>query len=372
MKYSISPTSKDSAFGEDIILREKSTTRLLFRPQIINNKHNEEASVKGCFIFQKKRSSENWEDHKELDLNKLKATEWVKLEIKSEEMLKLITELDMYYKIHREYGIEPGGRNYFKINNPRLEKIISLFKEDNSLFEALLDEDTEQLLKQTVKWMVRTKNSEEIISRLLEVQDNELDQLNNLIGITNIKKLLSVWEANKDNVDEEFWQKLFKDNAWVLSQVFASPLLLFDEKAYIGGKGLGNKGGKVVDFIFQNDISKDVALIEIKTPNTKILSGEYRQGAYSIHSDLTGAIVQVLAYKEQLQREYGSLLLNSESDFKVFNPICVVIAGKLDELDKTRLQSFELYRKEMKNILIITFDELFKKVSLLLQLLSDK
>ncbi|MCY8186083.1 DUF4263 domain-containing protein, partial [Bacillus inaquosorum] len=79
MKYSISPTSKDSAFGEDIILREKSTTRLLFRPQIINNKHNEEASVKGCFIFQKKRSSENWEDHKELDLNKLKATEWVKL-----------------------------------------------------------------------------------------------------------------------------------------------------------------------------------------------------------------------------------------------------------------------------------------------------
>lgn len=193
-----------------------------------------------------------------------------------------------------------------------------MFNEDDSLFEALLDENTGELLKQTVKWMVSTSNYEEIISRLLEVQDSELDQLNNLIGITNIRKLLAVWEANKSNEDEEFWQKIFRDNAWVLSQIFASPLLLFDEKAYIGGKGLGNKGGKVVDFIFQNDISKDVALIEIKTPNTKILSSEYRQGAYSIHSDLTGAIVQVLAYKEQLQREYGTLSLNSEIEFNRF------------------------------------------------------
>ncbi|WP_307839138.1 Shedu anti-phage system protein SduA domain-containing protein [Bacillus sp. RIT 809] len=109
----------------------------------------------------------------------------------------------------------------------------------------------------------------------------------------------------------------------------------------------------------------------MKTPNNKLLANEYRQGAYSIHNDLTGSIVQVLVYKEQLQREYGSLLINSESDFKVINPICVVIAGKLNDFANKKLQSFELYRKELKNVMLITFDELFKKIKLLLNLLSE-
>ncbi|MBT2254810.1 Shedu immune nuclease family protein [Priestia megaterium] len=369
MNISVNSTSKDSAFGQDIILREKSTTRLLFRPQIINNRNNTNASVKGCFIFQKKRPSESWEDYKELDLNKLKATEWIKLEIKSEEMLNLMTELDAYYKIHKDYGIEPGWKKYFK-TDLQIQKVIDMFKQDSSLFDALLDESKGELLQNTLKWVASTDNSEKIISRLLKVKDAELDQLNNLIGITNIRKLLTTWYQNRNNDDEEFWQKIFKENAWVLSQIFASPLLLFDEKAYLGGKGIGNKGGKVVDFIFQNDISKDVALIEIKTPNAKLLSSEYRHGAFSIHSDLTGAIVQVLAYKEQLQREYSNLWQNSDSDFKVFNPVSVLIVGKIAELDEKKLQSFELYRKEMKNVVIITFDELFKKVKLLLKLLS--
>lgn len=370
MDVSLKSTSRDSAFGKDIILRESSTTRLLFRPQIVNNIHNSDASVKGCFIFQKKKLSDTWEDYKELELSKLKANEWIKLEIKSEEMLKLMTELDAYYKIHKEYGIQPGLSNYFKTNR-QLQNVIDMFKEDPTLFNALLDEKKGETLQQAVKWMVSTDSSEEIIARFLEVKDNELDQLNNLIGITNVRKLLNVWDENQNNDDEEFWQKIFRENAWVLSQIFASPMLFFDEKAYIGGKGLGNKGGKVVDFIYQNNFSKDVALIEIKTPNTKILSNEYRQGAFSIHSDLTGAVVQVLTYKEQLQREYGYLVQNTEDDFKVFNPVSVIIAGKITEMEGKKLQSFELYRKEMKNVLIITFDELFKKVKLLLDLLSD-
>ncbi len=247
-----------------------------------------------------------------------------------------------------------------------------MFEEDKELFETLLSDSQGELLKQTIKWIADTEKAESIISSLLDTPTNELDQLNNLIGITNIKKLLATLESNIDNEDEEFWQKTFKENSWVLSQIFATPLLLFDEKAYIGGKGLGNKGGKVVDFIFMNDTTKDVALIEIKTPKNKILSSEYRNGAYAIHSELSGAVVQVLAYKEQLQREYASLLLNSNDEFRVFNPSCVIIAGITPDTNDKMLQSFELYRKELKNVLIITFDELFRRIKMLLELLSSK
>ncbi|MGD7007704.1 Shedu immune nuclease family protein [Metabacillus sp. 84] len=370
MEYTLNSTSRDSAMGNDIILREGPLIRLIFRPQIVNNQQNSDAPVNGCFIYQKKKKSDDWEDFRDFDLSSLKAYEGIKLELKSDEMLKLMTEADVYYKIYKEYGIVQGRSLFTKADN-QLQKVIEMFKKDSSLFETLLDENKQELVKQTFEWMANTKNSEDIISRLLEVKGNELDQLNNLIGITNIRKLLKVWQDNSDNNDEEFWQGVFTDNAWVLSQIFASPMLLFEDKAFVGGKGIGNKGGKVVDFMFKNDLSNDVALIEIKTPSTYLLSSKYRQNIYSIHSDLTGAIVQVLGYKESLQREYTALRSNSEEDFKVFNPICVVIAGKMNDLEEHKLQSFEWYRKEMKSVVILTFDELFHKVNLLLELLSE-
>lgn len=106
MEISLTSTSSNSAQGEDIIIRETSTTRLLFRPMITNNIHNEDASVKGWFLFQRKKSGDSWEEYQEYNANNLKADEFFKLEIKSSEMLALMNELDMYYKIHKEYGIQ--------------------------------------------------------------------------------------------------------------------------------------------------------------------------------------------------------------------------------------------------------------------------
>jgi len=369
MQVSLSSTSSDSALGEDIILRETTTTRLLFRPMITNNVNDEDASVRGWFLFQKKKPSGSWEDYKEYDASNLKADEFFKLEIKSNEMLKLMNELDMYYKIHKEYGVQWGYNTYSK-RSFQLEKISSLLQEDSSLLDTLVDDRKSELLQKTLQWLSDTENSDEIISKLTEIQGSELDHINNVVGIVNLKRLLTIWEENPDNDDEEFWQRTFNENAWVLSQIFASPFLDFQQKAYVGGKTVENREGKIVDFIYQNDLSKEVALIEIKTPNTKLLSNEFRTGVYSVHSDLTGSVVQVLGYKEQIIRDYAQLRLDYDRDFKVFSPQCVVIAGKLEGLDKNQLQSFELYRKEMKNVLIITYDELFKKVQLLLELLA--
>lgn len=86
---------------------------------------------------------------------------------------------------------------------------------------------------------------------------------------------------------------------------------------------------------------------------------------------MTGSVEQVLGYKEPITRDYAQLSVDYEREFKVFNPHCVVITGKLDGLEHNKLKSFELYRKEMKNVIIVTYDELFKKVELLLELLAE-
>lgn len=371
MQVTVNSTSADTAEGEDIVLRETKTTRLLFRPMIVNNDQNEEASVRGWFLFQRKRPGDLWEDYQEYDATKLKADEFFKLEIKAEEMLTLMTELDMYYKIYKDYGIQWGYNTYSK-KDILSERIVAILKEDDLLLDAILDDDKNQLLTKTLRWIGSTKNSDQIIAKLLEIQADELDHLNNVVGIVNLKKLLAIWDENRNNNNEQFWQKTFNKNAWVLSQIFASPFLDFQQEAYVGGKTIENREGKIVDFIYQNDLSKEVALIEIKTPNTNLLSGEYRTGVYSVHSDLTGSVVQVLGYREQIKREFAQLRVDYDREFNVFNPQCVVIAGKLDGLGRNQIQSFEIYRQEMKNVMIITYDELFKKVQLLLDLLAEK
>jgi len=369
-------TSRDSAVCDDIELKKTTTTRLIFRPEIVNNFNNPEASVRGCFIFQKKGKNSSWEDHKELELSKLRAEEWIKLELNSEAMLTLTREIQKHYTVHEKYGVMYGGFQLFK-SSPDIEKLVKMFENNTNLFTQLLEDDKSDALEKTLEWIVSNDNPEKIIDKLKHLQEKDLDQLNTLIGIANLKKVLAIWEDNKNNTSEKFWQSILKENSWILSQIFSNPTVLINDEAYVGGKTIKNDSGKLVDFLYANPFSKDAVLIEIKTPLTPLISPtEYRTGVYSVHKDLMGAVTQVLTYKTSLQREYQNIDYNNyrqgiKTDFDIINPCCVVIAGRFDELtDAAHRHSFELYRKELKNITIITFDELFERVNGLIKLLE--
>ncbi|WP_138418220.1 Shedu immune nuclease family protein [Aquibacillus sediminis] len=376
MSIFVQSTSRDSGIGDDIVLRETETTRLVFRPEIVNNIHDSNAPIKGSFNFQKKRKKDSWEDHKEFETSKLKADEWIKIAIDTGETLKLFDELKKYYKVHEEYGVKHGSYTLYK-TNPDLEKVIALFEGNNELFIQLLDEDKSDVLEQALEWIVNAENSNKMVDKLSKLRETELDQLNTLVGLTNLKKLLAVWEGNKDNNSEKFWQDLLKENTWVLSQLFSNPTVLIEDEAYVGGKTTNNDSGKLVDFLYANPFSKDAVLIEIKTPTTPLVtSTEYRTGVHSAHKDLMGAVAQVLTYKGTLQSEYSNILVNNirngkNTDYDVINPCCVVIAGRFDALEElSHKHSFELYRKELKNVIVITFDELFMKIRSLIDLLE--
>ena len=95
-----------------------------------------------------------------------------------------------------------------------------------------------------------------------------MQQIRSIVGLSALKSSLEIWNANKDNRDEAFWQRTLEDNSFVLSQVFAHPVVLVSEKAFLGGKKIFNKGGNLVDFLAKNEISKNAVLIEIKDANS--------------------------------------------------------------------------------------------------------
>ena len=63
---------------------------------------------------------------------------------------------------------------------------------------------------------------------------------------------LAIWETNKDNDDEEFWQTTLSQNSFVFSQIFSFPVVVLGGKVYVGGKGIDNRGGNLLDFLCAN------------------------------------------------------------------------------------------------------------------------
>lgn len=187
--------------------------------------------------------------------------------------------------------------------------------------------------------------------------------------LKSYKKLLS--QKNETKKLEESWHQFFKKNPWLLSQMFSSPMVFFGQKIYVGGKDLNNKSGKVADFIYKNSFSRSVSIIEIKTHKTPlIIKKPYRKpDVFSVSKELSGAINQVLDQKDVLQKDYYSVIKKSE--IESFNPICVVLAGKISDLNNN-LKSFELFRNNSKDVIVITYDELLKRIETILQIFTNK
>ena len=104
------------------------------------------------------------------------------------------------------------------------------------------------------------------------------------------------------------------------------------------------------------------------------MGNEYRQ-TFSMSDELSGAVGQCLNYKHSMQKHYISLISeNKNSDpFEVINPKSLLIIGCLTGefgKEKNKLEAFELYRQNLKDVVIVTYDELIEKVKILKSILE--
>ncbi len=185
-------------------------------------------------------------------------------------------------------------------------------------------------------------------------------------------EVLKKWYANSKNPLEAYWQQLFKENPYVLSQLFSVPVVFIRDNAYVGGMHIDRQDAKFVDYLYATDSSNDAILVELKTPVTKLLGSRYRKGVFRPSAELSGSVVQALDYRRELSRNVQSLLEDTDKKIEIFNPRCVVVAGDAaSELDtEVKRRSFELYRASLKDVEIVTYDELFKKAEVLATLFN--
>jgi hypothetical protein len=257
--------------------------------------------------------------------------------------------------------------------------------------DILTDEEFEKIIS-TPKFKAL---AEKMINKSLSISDisnylnEDVEQISNVVKELNTNSSDSLLKSLKikyldtkyirkclnENHDEKFWQDLFQKNPELLFAIIPSAMQLIESQPYVGGKRIDNENGLISDFIF-NAGTSNVSMIEIKKPNTELLSTEtYRNNLYSPSKELSGGIVQLRKQKDQFTKKYDGILIESMKKnkyFKSYDPKMYLIIGNTNDFDEYKNESFELFRNELKDIEIITYNELLNKLELIISTLNSK
>ncbi len=187
--------------------------------------------------------------------------------------------------------------------------------------------------------------------------------------IAGLDQLIANFEADiTKSHPESFRQKLLKLNPFILSMLFGYPIVLVREHAHVGGQTLDGSGETIVDFLVRNESTSSLAIVEIKTPDTALLGGEFRAGRFKPSAELNGAVIQIVDQRYELLINYHNRAKEAGSARAVD---CVVVAGRKPN-DAERLASFEMYRTSLRDVRVYTFDEVLLKLKALRDYLAPQ
>jgi hypothetical protein len=233
---------------------------------------------------------------------------------------------------------------------------------------TLIDKDTADSIKNISK--------EELIS-VLEKNEESLseDDINRLL---KRRESLAEFKDHLDKKDwsESDWQKFFHKNTWIfgfgLDYRFQA---IFDREMTVGNGGTSNTDKPKVDFL--NEFQDFTVLVELKLPQTLLFSKRNKgsAGTFQLSTDLFQAYSQVLEQKaewqiqgdkrDNLSRDSSRQVKSRTRDPKVI----LLIGSKKDQIysignigeQQLKIDTFELFRRDSRNIEILTYDELYER-----------
>lgn len=215
---------------------------------------------------------------------------------------------------------------------------------------------------------------------LVESEPDALFTLKSEIELISLARLIEHFEEMlNSNKPESKWQKFLTDNPFILSLAFSIPAILVQGQAYVGGKKMNGRDGKITDFIYASASTGNLALVEIKKPNTELLNKTAYRGddVFTPSLELSGTITQLLDQRFQLQKTLPIIKESTENyHIHSYAVRCIAIIGSTPA-DAARKKSLELIRNAFHDVSVITFDELLNRLkeirnALSPAILSDK
>ncbi|MGK0272989.1 MAG: hypothetical protein ACI88H_003666 [Cocleimonas sp.] len=252
----------------------------------------------------------------------------------------------------------------------------------------ITDEELRKIALTTHQAKTFVTENQELFAEALKSEVTTED----LIAVGFRKKQLSVYsqllidqnyfddiKKRKGCTNEGLWQKYFEKNPWIfgygLGYIFLSGLDDRKLEQVVQGFSVVSHGKRVDALMKTKGIISNLCFIEIKTHATDLLESKpYRSGCWAPSKELAGAIAQVQGTVASAVENLSSKINPNDKEGnptgeEIFNyqPKSYLVIGSMDEfvsdngVNKDKLRSFELLRKNTSNPEIITFDELYER-----------
>ena len=270
-----------------------------------------------------------------------------------------VKEADTYNFLAEKIGVPTVSA---EMGRHTMRKLFTAFLESRG-HALLTDEAQEELL-------AAMSGSAKAIS---ETKPEQLIRLQNDIELVNLTGLIGAFKQMlQDGHRESGWQRFFSANPIILSMGFGYPVITVGGDASVGGRKLSGGGDKIADFLVKNSMTNNAAIVEIKTPSTKLLNeGSYREGVFVPSRELVGGMNQVLDQKLALEKEIAGIKERSRiRDLETYRVQGCLIVGMMPR-GFDRQKSFEMFRNNSKDVSIVTFDELLERLRSLERFLTS-
>lgn len=224
------------------------------------------------------------------------------------------------------------------------------------------------------------------LRQLIELDANAED----VIAISRRREVVGYFRKLLDDPDffdevaadysspEKVWQILFEREPWLLGANLAGQLITkwsADRlEQVVTGASVSGPGKRTDALMRTNGRIRAMIFAEIKHHRTLLVEKEYRSGCWAPSTDLSGGVVQIQQTVHLATRDIQGRLADKGEDGAetgehtyVVRPRSFLIAGSLDQLrglggvHKEKYESFELYRRNLYEPEIVTFDELLAR-----------
>ncbi len=256
-----------------------------------------------------------------------------------------------------------------------------------SLADDILDDDT----KKKIETLLSGDDGGELVGDLLRkglitnqdlvntgYRKLQLEQFRKLLHENHLEEYKIIIE-NPTTKDETAWQHFFKSNEWIfgygLDYRFQG---ILQKEFHASDTSAAGKDGVISDYLLGD--KRFTTFVELKLPTTNLFGpSKNRSHAWALSNKLIDAYSQILEQKAsgQIKIETTKELLddfNHEITQRSFDSRTILIIGSWDEISadppgikRTKEKTFELFRRDSRNIDIITYDELYERASFIVK-----
>jgi hypothetical protein len=238
-------------------------------------------------------------------------------------------------------------------------------------------EVTDRNRKLVIEQLIARNYGQHVWDAIAQTDPDLASRLSNAQIQNERQRALSTFGQHLKSQDwsEPQWEDFFWANQWIFGYGLRYQFLGLEQRqANYGGESYRGSGKQRGEFLARSaGYESFTVVVEIKKPQTPIFAErEYRSGVPGFSQEFIGGVSQAQVNSRTWDTEGSQRIGDREllEDRRVFTvaPLSILVIGSLNQLGKAhRRQSFQLFRRNVHNPDILTFDELFARAKYIVQ-----